>query len=101
VQNRNFLFGARIPLLPRQWPLLAADQQRRRMLLAWVDATGATYVGMPAKGHQRLIANAVFTTEGLAPQMAGRAKHFPQSRTVPQDDKSKFSGRESINCWCS
>lgn len=53
---------------------------------------------MPAQEHQRLIANAVFTTEGLAPQMARRAKNYPQSRTVPQDDKIaklKFSGRES------
>jgi hypothetical protein len=68
------------------------------MLLAWVDATGATNVGMPAQGHQRLIANAVFTTEGLAPQMARRAKNYPQSGTVPQDDKRamlQFSGRES------
>jgi hypothetical protein len=59
-------------------------------LLAWVDATGAMDVGMPA--------HAVFTTEGLAPQMARRTKNYPQSRTVPQDNKRamlKFSGQES------
>jgi hypothetical protein len=45
-----------------------------------------------------LIANAVFTTEDLAPQMARRAKNYPQSRTVPQDEKRamlQFSGWES------